>query len=40
MAQQCFASISETGLHCAWCVTREVFFQGVKIEEAFCEKHN
>ena len=40
MAQRCFASISETGLHCARCVTREAFFQGAEIEEAFCEKHN
>ena len=38
--QKCYASISDTGLHCAWCITREVLFQGSEIDEAFCEKHN
>ena len=40
MAQECYASISSTGLHCVWCVTREIMFQGKEIEEIFCEKHN
>lgn len=30
MTQQCYASISDTGLHCAWC----------EFTEAYCEKHN
>ena len=38
--QQCYASISDTGLHCAWCVTRVFSFQGWEGAEAFCEKHN
>ena len=40
MAQKCYASISSTGLHCVWCVAREIMFQGKEIEEIFCEKHN
>lgn len=38
--QQCYASISDTGLHCAWCVIRYVSLQGWETCEAFCEKHN
>ena len=37
MAQRCYASISDTGLHCAWCVTR-ISLDG--FTEAFCEKHS
>lgn len=40
MAQKCYASISDTGLHCAWCIKREIIFRGIEIDEAFCEKHN
>lgn len=40
MTQQCYASISDTGLHCAWCVTRLVTFDGCEFTEAYCEKHN
>ena len=39
MAQKCFASISSTGLHCAWCVTRNIIEDGVELDQAFCEKH-
>lgn len=39
--QRCFASISNTGLHCAWCITRDVILvPGIEIAQAFCEKHN
>lgn len=40
MTQKCYASISSTGLHCVWCITREIIFQGKEIDETFCEKHN
>ena len=40
MKQKCFASISDTGLHCAWCITRNVIEDGVEMSQAFCEKHN
>ena len=40
MAQNCFASISSTGLHCAWCVTRQIMEDGIELDQAFCEKHN
>lgn len=40
MVQKCFASISNTGLHCAWCITRYVDNEGVELSQAFCEKHN
>jgi len=40
MSQHCYASISDTGLHCAWCVTRLVTLDGCEFTEAFCEKHN
>lgn len=40
MAQRCYASISDTGLHCVWCVTRLVTFDGCEFTEAYCEKHN
>lgn len=39
MAQKCFASISDTGLHCAWCITRQIMEDGVELDQAFCEKH-
>lgn len=39
MAQRCFASISDTGLHCAWCISREVQEGGEVILQMFCEKH-
>ena len=35
--QQCYTSISDTGLHCAWCVTRNDDDNNL---QAFCEKHN
>lgn len=35
--QQCYAIISDTGLHCAWCVTRND--DGYN-SQSFCEKHN
>lgn len=35
--QKCYASISNTGLHCAWCVTRN---DDDGNSQAFCEKHN
>ena len=35
--QKCYASISNTGLHCAWCVTRN---DDNGNSQAFCEKHN
>ena len=40
MAQKCFASISTTGLHCAWCITKNVIEDGIEMSQAFCEKHN
>lgn len=40
MAQKCFASISTTGLHCAWCITRNVIENCIEMSQAFCEKHN
>lgn len=40
MGQQCFASISDTGLHCAWCTNRQIIEDGIEIDQAFCEKHN
>jgi hypothetical protein len=40
MAQNCFASISSTGLHCAWCITRQISENGVELDQAFCENHN
>lgn len=40
MAQQCYASISDTGLHCAWCVTRNVVEDDIEMSQIFCEKHN
>lgn len=40
MAQHCFASISDTGLHCAWCVTRYIVEDGTELSQAFCKKHN
>lgn len=36
MAQRCYARISDTGLHCAWCVTRET---SEGLSQTFCEKH-
>lgn len=39
MAQKCFASISDTGLHCAWCITRQIMENGVELDQAFCENH-
>ena len=39
MTQKCFASISDTGLHCAWCTTREIYWNQVKLDQAYCEKH-
>lgn len=38
--QKCFASISDTGLHCAWCITRDIVENGVELSQAYCEKHN
>lgn len=38
MGQKCYASISDTGLHCAWCVVRK--HPNTEMTEAFCEKHN
>lgn len=35
--QQCYAIISDTGLHCAWCVTRN---DDNGNSQAFCEKYN
>ena len=35
--QKCYASISNTGLHCAWCVTRN---DNDDNSQEFCEKHN
>lgn len=40
MTQHCFASISDTGLHCSWCITKNIIQNGVKLSQAFCEKHN
>lgn len=40
MSQRCFASISDTGLHCAYCVTRNVIEDGVEMTQAYCNKHN
>lgn len=40
MGQKCFASISDTRLHCAWCITRSVVEGGIEMSQAFCEKHN
>lgn len=40
MAQHCFASISSTGLHCAWCVTRNILENSIELSQAFCENHN
>lgn len=40
MKQKCFASISDTGLHCAWCITRNVVEDGIELSQAFCENHN
>lgn len=40
MEQNCYASISDTGLHCAWCVTRKVKIDNVEMTQSFCEKHN
>jgi hypothetical protein len=40
MTQHCFASISSTGLHCAWCVTRNILENGIELSQAFCENHN
>ena len=40
MTQKCFASISDTGLHCAWCITRNVLEEGIELSQAFCENHN
>jgi len=40
MAQRCFASVSDTGLHCAWCVSRNIVEDGIEMSQAFCEKHN
>ena len=39
MTQKCFASISNTGLHCAWCITRKLYWNQVKLDQAYCEKH-
>lgn len=39
MAQKCFASISDTGLHCAWCITRNVIENGLEMLQAYCDKH-
>ena len=39
MAQQCFASISSTGLHCAWCITRNILEDDIELSQAFCENH-
>jgi hypothetical protein len=38
--QYCFASISDTGLHCAWCITRDIVENGIELSQAYCEKHN
>lgn len=40
MTQQCYASISDTGLHCIWCITRNVVEDGIEMSQIFCEKHN
>ena len=40
MTQKCFASISSTGLHCAWCITRQIIEDDTELDQAFCEKHN
>lgn len=40
MAQNCYASISDTGLHCAWCITRKIMTDSAEMTEVFCEKHN
>lgn len=39
MSQKCFASISDTGLHCAWCITRQINENGVELDQAYCENH-
>lgn len=39
MIQRCFASISDTGLHCAWCITRDVYWGTIMLSQAYCEKH-
>jgi|GEM_PF-5833358 len=39
MVQKCYASISSTGLQCAWCENCEVMQDGVWLDQAFCEKH-
>lgn len=39
MAQKCYARNSSTGLHCAWCVTRNILEDGIEISQIYCEKH-
>ena len=39
MAQKCYAAGSDTDLHCAWCITREIYWNLVKLDQAYCEKH-
>lgn len=40
MKQTCFASWSDTGLSCAWSITRDIIEDGVELSQYFCEKHN
>ena len=39
MAQKCYAAGSDTGLHCAWCITLEIYWNQVELDQAYCEKH-